>query len=149
MPRAEKLHLTACSWATSKWAHLRRDDDTVILRASAGRAGEEQALDLDDDDLVEALVDDLARTIDLRGGPTDVRVSRWYRSFPQYAPGHLDRVSAIERRLADVASGIVVAGAGYRGLGVPACIHQGREAAARLLDGPLARRRSPAPGVRS
>ena len=39
------------------------------------------------------------------------RVTRWPRSFPQYAPGHLDRVADLERRLAVDAPGVVVAGA--------------------------------------
>lgn len=141
VPRAEGLRLTACSWTTSKWAHLRRGDDTVILRASVGRAGAEEALDLDDADLVEAVLVDLDRTMDLRGAPTAVRVSRWDRSFPQYAPAHLDRVTTLERQLAEVTPGIVVAGAAYRGLGVPACIRQGTEAADHLLGGHLGGRR--------
>jgi oxygen-dependent protoporphyrinogen oxidase len=139
VPRVEGLTLTACSWATSKWAHLRAPgDDTVLLRASVGRAGDRRALDLDDDDLVAEIIDDLARTMDLRGAPTAVRVNRWERSFPQYAPGHLERVAEVERRLAAAAPGVVLAGAAYRGLGVPACIHQAEEAVAGLGEGPHA-----------
>ena len=36
----------------------------------------------------------------LRGPPVEARVTRWPRSFPQYRPGHLDRVAAIEADLA-------------------------------------------------
>ncbi len=43
---------------------------------------------------------DLRDTMALRGEPTEVRVSRWMGSFPQYRPGHLDRVGAIEADLA-------------------------------------------------
>ncbi|MEY4372512.1 MAG: protoporphyrinogen oxidase, partial [Actinomycetota bacterium] len=57
------------------------------------------------------------------------RVTRWPRSFPQYLPHHLDRVAAIEGALRRDCPGLVVAGAAYRGVGVPACIRQGREAA--------------------
>ena len=61
-------------------------------------------------------------------------MSRWMRSFPQYEPGHLDLVERIERKLAEEAPNIVVTGAAFRGLGVPACIRQGREAAVELLE---------------
>jgi oxygen-dependent protoporphyrinogen oxidase len=57
-------------------------------------------------------------------------VNRWPSSFPQYAPGHLERVDAIERALPD---GVGVAGAALRGVGVPACIRSGREAVARAM----------------
>ncbi len=133
VPRVEGLAVTACSWASSKWAHLDDGDGMVVLRASVGRAGDDRALDLDDRALVEQVVDDLGRTMALRGAPSEARVSRWPRSFPQYAPGHLDRVDAIEADLATHAPGIVVAGAALRGVGVPACIRQGDDAAGALI----------------
>lgn len=140
VPRAEGLHLTACSWSSSKWAHLR--DGPVILRASAGRIDDHRALELDDADLVEQLLADLDATMGVRNGPTGTRISRWERSFPQYEPGHLERVAAIEADVAARAPGVVVAGAAQRGLGIPACIAQGRSAARALVDVLYARRRS-------
>lgn len=67
----------------------------------------------------------------LHGPVTDTRVSRWTDSLPQYRVGHLDRVAAIDDDLAARAPALVVAGAALRGLGVPACIRQGRAAAGR------------------
>ena len=133
VPRTEGLLLTAASWATSKWAHLAGDDGRVVVRASAGRAGEERLASLDDDELVVQLREDLALTMGADGEPDAVRVSRWPRGFPQYAPGHLDRIDAIEAVLAEVMPRLVVTGAMLRGIGVPACIREGRAAASRLL----------------
>lgn len=132
VPRVEGRTITACSWATSKWSHL-ADDDTVWLRASVGRDGDEAALALDDDALVAAVVRDLADSMALRGTPREVRVSRWPSSFPQYRVGHLDRVAAIDADLTAVARTLTVAGAALRGLGVPACIRQARTAARTVL----------------
>ena len=42
------------------------------------------------------LLAELDRYIGVRGDPVEVRVTRWPRSFPQYAVGHLDRVAEIE-----------------------------------------------------
>jgi oxygen-dependent protoporphyrinogen oxidase len=61
--------------------------------------------------------------------PTAIRLTRWQDSFPQYTPGHLDRVAALEAQLAEDTPGLLVAGAAQRGVGIPACIRQGREAA--------------------
>ena len=77
---------------------------------------------------------DLATTMGLDGAPTAVRVKRWTDSFPQYLPGHLQRVAQIEHTLAADAPGVLVAGAAQRGVGIPACIRQGREAAAALIE---------------
>jgi oxygen-dependent protoporphyrinogen oxidase len=122
VPQSSGRLLTACSWMTSKWAHLGVDPSTVILRASAGRAGDDRALGATDDELVAALADDLRDTMALHGPPTAVRVSRWERSFPQPRPGHLDAVAGAERALAERAPGLTMAGAWELGVGLPACI---------------------------
>jgi oxygen-dependent protoporphyrinogen oxidase len=100
-----------------------------VVRASAGRWGDERIDHLDDAALVARVVDELALTSALTGEPVEVRVNRWPRSFPQYEPGHLDRVTEIERELTSALPRVHLAGAALRGLGVPACIRQGREAA--------------------
>lgn len=132
VPRVEGRTITACSWATSKWPHL-RDGSTVLLRASVGRDGDDRARSMSDAALVEAVLADLEDTMALRGEPREMRVTRWPSSFPQYRPGHLDRVALIEADLASALPSVVVTGAALKGLGVPACIRQGRAAAARVL----------------
>ena len=51
--------------------------------------------------------------------------------MPQYAVGHLDRVAAIEGRAAAL-PGVALAGAAYRGVGIPDCMRSGETAADRL-----------------
>ena len=139
VPAVEGLTITACSWASSKWAHI-GTPETVVMRVSAGRYGDDRALALDDDALLEAVRADLAVTMGLDARPRAVRISRWERSLPQFRPGHLKLVADIERSLASDAPWLRVTGAWARGLGVPACIHQGRQAArASVSEGAFAR----------
>ena len=133
VPASSGRLLTACSWVSSKWAHHAGDGSSVVLRASAGRDGDDRESRMDDDALVAALLDDLRATMALRGDPTDVRVSRWPRSFPQPRPGHLDALAAAEADLAAAAPRLAMTGAWARGVGVPACIRSGRAAARRAL----------------
>ena len=133
IPRVEGRVVTGCSWASSKWPHL-HGAGTIWLRASVGRHGDDAAVDLDDDALVATVVQDLGGTMALRGPVLASRVTRWRRSFPQYRPGHLEAVAALDRALAEAAPGVVVAGAALRGLGVPACIRQGTDAARRTVE---------------
>lgn len=131
VPRPEGRSITACSWTSSKWSHLGHDD-MVWLRASIGRDGDERSLALSDAALVEVALADLADTMALNGEPREVRVTRWPRSLPQYRPGHLERIAMVEAELAALVPRVVVTGAAFRGLGVPACIRQGRAAARHL-----------------
>ncbi|RMG79602.1 MAG: protoporphyrinogen oxidase, partial [Chloroflexi bacterium] len=52
------------------------------------------------------------------------------RANPQYDVGHLEKLSTIEKSLPE---GIRLAGSAYRGVGVPDCVKQGREAAEKLV----------------
>lgn len=131
IPRDQGTLATAVSYATSKWAQLRDPErDDVILRASAGRAGDDRQLELDDAELAEAILRDLDRVIGVTGAPTEVRIGRWTNSFPQYTPGHLERIDAVEDALA--ATPIRVAGMALRGVGIPACIRSAEDAAGSL-----------------
>jgi oxygen-dependent protoporphyrinogen oxidase len=139
--RDEDLLLTAGTFLDAKWPHLRRDD-TVLLRASAGRFGDRRPERLDDDQLADRLSAELAAILGLVDPPLATLVTRWPRAFPQYRVGHLLRVSGIEaavRRLPAIA----LAGAAYHGVGIPACVASGRAAARSVLEsigvGPPAR----------
>ncbi len=132
VPATSGCLITACTWLTSKWPELQRPGD-VILRASAGRFGDDRASGMSDDEVVRRVLDELRPMLDLRAGPSEVIVTRWPRAFPQYAVGHLDRVADIERSVARW-PGLAVAGAAYRGVGIPACIASGRHAASAVLE---------------
>jgi len=62
--------------------------------------------------------------------PIASRVTRWIDGLPQYRPGHPARVASWRDGVRAAAPGIHLAGAAYDGLGLPACIRQGRHAAA-------------------
>ncbi|MEQ8842942.1 MAG: protoporphyrinogen oxidase [Acidimicrobiales bacterium] len=126
VPRDQGLLTTACSVASYKWEHY-DDGEHVVLRVSAGRTDDRRWLAIDPTELVEVLREELALTVGLRG-ETAVRVREWRRALPQYRPGHLDRCDEIDTWLARDAPGVVVTGASMRGLGLPACVRQGRAA---------------------
>jgi oxygen-dependent protoporphyrinogen oxidase len=111
----------------------------VVLRASLGRDGDGHALEGDDDDLVALAVADLSEHLGISGPPLHQRVSRWERSFPQYRPGHNEYVASVGDALRRDSAGIVATGAAFAGLGIPACIRQGRQAARAVLEDAAAR----------
>jgi oxygen-dependent protoporphyrinogen oxidase len=132
VPRVDGRLMTACTWLSAKWPHLARPG-TTLLRASAGRWGDERALDMADEELVGLLRAELQEAMGISAPPDAVAIARWPRAFPQYQVGHMERVARIEAALARQ-PGLVAAGASYGGVGIPACIGQGRRAARAVLD---------------
>ncbi len=128
VPKPDQRFVTAASFGSQKWVHWRPADGTQILRTSLGRDGL-PVRHLDDDAVIRHTIDDLGRHLDLDLQPEEVSITRWHDAFPQYRPHHHERVAAIE---AAVPAGLAIAGASYRGIGIPACIADG-ERAARLV----------------
>jgi protoporphyrinogen/coproporphyrinogen III oxidase len=128
VPKSEQQLVTAVSFASQKWSHL-SDGATEVLRVSLGRDGL-PVLHLDDEALARAAVDEVGRHLGVDLQPTEVRVSRWPGAFPQYRPHHGRWVGMVEASIPD---GMVLCGASYHGIGIPACVRSGHDAAARAL----------------
>jgi oxygen-dependent protoporphyrinogen oxidase len=52
--------------------------------------------------------------------------------MPQYTLGHLDRLAQLEAAVSRY-PGLVLTGAGYRGVGIPDCIRDGAVAGERVV----------------
>ncbi|MFM8529806.1 MAG: protoporphyrinogen/coproporphyrinogen oxidase, partial [Ilumatobacteraceae bacterium] len=129
VPKPVQRHVTATSLASYKWAHWRPPGGGSILRVSLGRFGNQIPMDFDETQAAHTAIDEVGGHLGTKLLPLGYRVTHWHRAFPQYLPHHNSRVDAIEHLLRRDCPGLVVAGAAYRGIGVPACIRQGREAA--------------------
>jgi oxygen-dependent protoporphyrinogen oxidase len=135
VPRAEGSDVLACTWSSQKW-EARAPDEFVLVRVYLGRFGGRDVTADPDDELVALARDEIA-FLGVSAMPLLTRVHRWPLGMPQYVLGHPDRVARIEERLTEH-PGLAVAGAAYRGVGIPDCIASGEAAAdsvARALSG--------------
>ncbi len=133
VPPVEGRAVKAVTYSSTKWGwYAEQAPGLVLVRASVGRWGEEALLQRDDADLVDAVLADLTDLVGVSDPPVDARVTRWGGALPQYAVGHRARVARVRAAVADL-PGLAVAGAQYDGLGVPACVASGAQAAADVL----------------
>ncbi|GAA3803200.1 protoporphyrinogen oxidase [Nocardioides panacisoli] len=130
VPPVDGRRIKASTFSFAKWDWVRRaGGDLLLLRTSLGRIGEEQTLQVPDEELVTASLADLADATGLTATPVDAVVQRWGGGLPQYAVGHLDRVARIRAAVATV-PGLAVCGAAYDGVGIAACIASAHRAVA-------------------
>lgn len=131
VPPSQPRTITASTWSSAKWAHL--GGGPVLIKCAVGRAGNRDALDLPDDELLARVRADLASAAGVRAEPLETRIVRFPQALPQYRVGHVARIARIDAALAAL-PGVQLAGAGYRGVGVAACIADGAAAAARVTE---------------
>jgi oxygen-dependent protoporphyrinogen oxidase len=142
VPAGRFAVVKAVTFWSSKWPQAGGGGALRVIRASVGRAGEERDLQRGDAELAGVVAAEVAAVTGLPGRPVAARVSRWGGGLPQYLPGHLGRVAAARRALP---AGLALAGAGYDGVGIPACIRSGEAAAEAVLDAPRRAAGVPAP----
>ena len=130
VPRVEGTTIMAGSWVSSKW-RARAPEGRVLLRAFIGGARDPGAMERSDEELVQAAQRDLGVLLRIAGPPRVARLHRWTQANAQHEVGHLDLVAAMERRLAQL-PGLFVTGSGFRGVGVPDCVADGRATAAQV-----------------
>jgi len=131
VPRAEGRDLIAATWTSQKWPHRASEQD-VSVRCYLGGVGREAILDHDDQHLVRCVRSELTSIVGLQAEPHYVEVNRWHRAMPQYTIGHLDRLAQLDDALSRF-GGLLVTGAGYRGVGIPDCIRDGAETATKTF----------------
>ena len=132
VPRVQRsVPLMAGAWVTSKWPG-RAPKGYVLLRAFLGGARDPEVLGRPDDELVAQAHTTFAVLLQIDRLPDLSRVYRWERANAQHNVGHIERVSAIEDRLTRL-PGLFVTGAGYRGVGIPDCIADGRATARAVV----------------
>jgi len=103
----------------------------VLMRTFVGGARDPEGFGRDDGELVARSLDALRPLIGITGAPLFSRVYRWERASAQHEVGHLERLARIEEALARH-PGLFITGSGFRGVGIPDCVADGRATAAKV-----------------
>lgn len=130
VPKVEHTGIMAGSWLSSKWPN-RAPADRVLLRAFVGGARDPRALEKSDAELVATVMTALRTLLGIVGEPLLRRVYRWERGNAQHEVGHLDRLARIETAITTI-PGMHLTGSGYRGVGIPDCVADGRATAKKV-----------------
>jgi oxygen-dependent protoporphyrinogen oxidase len=119
--------IRACTYASQKFPG-RAPPGHALLRAYLGPTGNHPA---------KLAREQLSTILSIQGAPLWSRTFYWNRGLPRYRAHHAERVAAVRQRLERLPP-LAIAGAGYDGAGVSACVRSGR-IAGRLIAQRLAR----------
>jgi oxygen-dependent protoporphyrinogen oxidase len=132
IPKVENRRINATTYSSIKWSY-RAPDDSILLRVFVGGGNREDLVyALDDDAMVTTVLKELDAVIGLQAEPQFTRVYRWYKAMPKYTVGHMDRMSLLDRRIAEH-PGLHLIGCSYKGIGIGGCVQESLLAAEKLL----------------
>jgi len=135
IPRREVRKALACTWTSTKFPH-RAPECYALIRVFVGRAG--QDIPWNENDLLDLAKEELRLTLGITAEPLLHRVFMWENAMPQYNLGHPEILKRIDAALENH-PGLALAGNGYRGIGIPDCIHSGELAVEKILNNPSLR----------
>jgi oxygen-dependent protoporphyrinogen oxidase len=130
IPRREGRKVLACTWTSTKFLH-RAPDGYALIRVFIGRAGQETPWN--ENDLLALAKEELKLTLGITAEPLLHRVFMWENALPQYNLGHPEILKRIDAAL-EKHPGLALAGNGYRGIGIPDCIHSGELSVNKILE---------------
>ena len=119
VPRAHSGLVRSVSWVSSKWPD-RAPTGHVLLRVALTGAAAGEA-DVSDERMIAAVHDELCALLGITAAPVLSRVYRVPMAMPQLEVGHLERMAAVDQRLAAL-PGLFVTASGFRGVGLADCI---------------------------
>ena len=127
VPAIERRRIIAGSFTSLKFAG-RAPAGTILVRGFVGGAMQSELMALDDAAMTAVVREEFHALLGVDAAPLWSQVNRWSDSMPQYAVGHHARVAEIERAAAAL-PGLELAGAAFRGVGIPDCVLGGERAA--------------------
>jgi oxygen-dependent protoporphyrinogen oxidase len=128
IPRREKRAIDAITF-TSKKMPQRSSPGYAVLRVFIG-GGKPEVVEYEKEKLLTVVRNELFDLLGITAEPVAHKIHRWAHGFPQAEVGHLELIDEIEKYLPP---NIALAGSSYRGIAVPDCIRQGRNAVEKIL----------------
>jgi protoporphyrinogen/coproporphyrinogen III oxidase len=130
--RNSDFRITACTWTHKKWPGT-SPEDMALLRCYVGKPDDQEAVDLSDEEIVDLVLKDLNKTMNITAKPKFHIVTRWRKSMPQYTVGHLEKMAKVKQQLDEELPGVYLAGGSFEGVGIPGCIDQAEAAVKKVI----------------
>ncbi|PAD68916.1 protoporphyrinogen oxidase, partial [Bacillus sp. 7586-K] len=89
---------------------------------------------MSEQELVEVALADVKKAMQLTADPVESIVTNWSNNMPTYQITHPQTVQALEQKLSEAYSGLMLAGCSYYGVGIPDCIENGVQTANRIIE---------------
>jgi len=130
VPRGQECASLGVQWCSSIFP-ARAPAGMVLLRAMCGGWRHPEIAAWNEERLLDAVRDDLRRSMGIMAAPALHHTIRWERAIPQYHLGHRERVARIQERAARY-PGLLLGGNAYHGVALNDCTEQALVLAQRI-----------------
>ena len=129
------LLCNACTWTSRKWPNTSENGRLLVRLFYKSNLPSYPELDaMDEEELQKVGLKDIEHALSFKEKPISVEITKWKNAMPNYTIQHPESIKSLNGKLASNYPNIVVAGCSYYGVGIGACITNGKEIAVQLAE---------------
>lgn len=113
--------IIVCMWMNKKWLYV-VFEGKMLFWVYVGKVGDELIVDFLDNDIINIVLEDLKKVMNINGELEMICVICWYESMLQYYVGYKQCIKELCEVLSIVYLGVYVIGVFFEGVGIFDCI---------------------------
>lgn len=128
------VHCNACTWTSRKWKHTSANGNflTRLFYKSSNPIYKEMEK-MTEDELVKIAMSDIEKSLQITARPKVVEITKWVEAMPNYHLEHKKAIDSLEMKMKELYPNVILAGCSYYGVGIGACIENGKENAKLII----------------
>ncbi|MFJ7732782.1 protoporphyrinogen oxidase [Lysinibacillus sp. NPDC097231] len=125
----------AATWTSRKWKHTSAEGKLLVrlFYKSINPAYEELRM-MTDEELAAVALEDVRKSLGIEEKPSAVNVTKWIDQMPKYDLAHREALQGLLHELEKNYPNLSIAGCSYFGVGIGACIQNGKKIGEELAE---------------
>ncbi|MCA1053724.1 protoporphyrinogen oxidase [Rossellomorea aquimaris] len=125
----------ACTWTSRKWKHTSESNELLVrLFYKSSNPHYDLIAGRNEEELIKIALKDVSKSLGIKEEPLTVEVTTWNDLMPNYHLQHSQAVDSIMTALHEDYPNVLLAGASYYGVGIGACIKNGKQTAENIIE---------------
>lgn len=129
------LLCNASTWTSRKWKHTSSQGNLLVrLFYKNNHSRYEELATMSNEELTTVAMEDIRLSLGIETQPKIVNITKWDNQMPRYDLAHQDALGIVLAELEERYPTIILAGCSYFGVGIGACIQNGKKTALQIID---------------
>lgn len=129
------LHCDACTWTSRKWTHTSQKRRLLVrLFYKSSNTFYETLKNMSENEMIQTALKDIEKSLRITAQPKTIEVTNWNNLMPNYHLEHHMAVTSLSEKMNEQFPNVFLAGASYFGVGIGACIKNGKQTAEKIVD---------------
>ncbi len=128
------LVCNASTWTSRKWKHTSSEGKLLVrLFYKNTNPRYEELAAMSEEELTKVALEDIRLSLNIEEKPVVVNVAKWVDMMPRYDLAHKEALDALLVDLDSKYPNLYIAGCSYFGVGIGACIENGKNTAEKVM----------------